>query len=111
MKKQAKSIIPAFATEAEEADWWYKNREIHGMQLLAAANSGEARTLTSVRTTCELPVEATFSALGLHVRVELFHCRMLNNHAERPAALRHCVVRRAFLAGRTDAAGIGCRTD
>jgi predicted DNA binding CopG/RHH family protein len=46
MKKQTKPIMPAFATAAEEADWWYKNRESHGRQLLAAVKSGEAQTLT-----------------------------------------------------------------
>jgi predicted DNA binding CopG/RHH family protein len=46
MKKQTKRIIPAFATAAKEADWWYKNREVHGRQLLAAVRSGEAQTLT-----------------------------------------------------------------
>jgi hypothetical protein len=38
--------IPKFATEAEEADWWYKNRKLHGKQLLAAVKTGEARVLT-----------------------------------------------------------------
>ena len=46
MKKQTKRIVPAFATEAEEADWWYKNREVHGKELLAAVRSGEAQILT-----------------------------------------------------------------
>ena len=46
MKKQTKRIVPAFATEAEEADWWYKNREVHGKALLAAVRSGEAQILT-----------------------------------------------------------------
>ena len=41
-----KRIVPAFATEAEEAEWWYKNRNIHGKQLLAAVKSGEAQILT-----------------------------------------------------------------
>jgi predicted DNA binding CopG/RHH family protein len=41
-----KRIVPAFATEAEEAEWWYKNRNIHGKQLLAAVKSGEAQVLT-----------------------------------------------------------------
>jgi hypothetical protein len=30
MEGQPKRVIPAFATEAEEAEWWYKNRNIHG---------------------------------------------------------------------------------
>jgi hypothetical protein len=41
-----KRIVPTFATEAEEAEWWYKNRNIYGKQLLAAVKSGEARVLT-----------------------------------------------------------------
>ena len=46
MEGQPKRVIPAFATEAEEAEWWYKNRNIHGKQLLAAVKSGEAQVLT-----------------------------------------------------------------
>jgi hypothetical protein len=39
-------IVPRFATEAEEAEWWYQNREVHGKDLLAAVKSGEAQILT-----------------------------------------------------------------
>lgn len=46
MSKQKKRIVPAFATEAEEADWWYKNRNLHGRQLLAAVRAREARILS-----------------------------------------------------------------
>jgi predicted DNA binding CopG/RHH family protein len=46
MTKQTKRVVPKFATEAEEAEWWYKNRELHGKQLLEAVKSGEARILT-----------------------------------------------------------------
>jgi len=46
-KKQTKRIVvPKFATEAEEADWWYQNREVHGKIMLAAVRSGEAQILT-----------------------------------------------------------------
>jgi len=31
------SYVPTFATEAEEAEWWYTNRNLHGRQLLAAS--------------------------------------------------------------------------
>jgi hypothetical protein len=47
--KKTKRIVPTFATEAEEAEWWYKNRNIHGKQLLAAVKSGEAKILTRER--------------------------------------------------------------
>ena len=42
---KTKRIVPAFATETEEAEWWYKNRNIHGKQLLAAVKTGEAQVL------------------------------------------------------------------
>src|SRR5436309_1924159 len=44
--KNLKRVIPALATGAEEAEWWHKNRNVHGKQLLAAVKSGEALVLT-----------------------------------------------------------------
>ncbi len=46
MKKQPTRVVPAFATEVAEADWWYENRKIHDKQLRAALKSGEAQVLT-----------------------------------------------------------------
>ena len=46
LEKEPKRAAPAFATGAEEAEWWYKNRRLHGKQLLAAVKSGDARVLT-----------------------------------------------------------------
>jgi predicted DNA binding CopG/RHH family protein len=46
MKKQTNRTVPAFASESEEAKWWYKNRNVHGKQLLAAAKRGEAQVMT-----------------------------------------------------------------
>ncbi len=46
LEEQPKRVVPAFATEAEEADWWYANRNIHSKQMLAAVKSGEATVLT-----------------------------------------------------------------
>ena len=45
--KQAekKRIIPAFPTEAQEADWWYKNRKKLDKELIGAARSGEFQRL------------------------------------------------------------------
>ena len=39
-------VVPKFATEAEEADWWHKNRHIHDKIFHEAVKSGRARTLT-----------------------------------------------------------------
>ena len=30
LQKQPKRLVPAFATEAEEAAWWHQNRNQHG---------------------------------------------------------------------------------
>ena len=46
MTNRNKRIVPKFATEAEEADWWYENRHIHDKEFLAAIRSGEAQILT-----------------------------------------------------------------
>ena len=43
---KTKRMAPTFATEAAEAEWWFKNRNIHGKQLLTAVKSGEAQSLT-----------------------------------------------------------------
>jgi len=44
--RRAKRVVPAFTTEAEESEWWYKNRNIHGKHLPAAVKTGEAQVLT-----------------------------------------------------------------
>ena len=46
LEKKPKSAVPAFATEAEEAQWWYKNRNIQGKLFLSAVKGGEAQVLT-----------------------------------------------------------------
>ncbi len=46
MKKQVKRLVPTFSNEAEEAEWWYKNRNVHGKQLLTALKNGDAQVLT-----------------------------------------------------------------
>jgi P2-related tail formation protein len=44
--KKVRRIVPTFATEAEEADWWYKNRKAHGKLFVSAVKRGEAQVLT-----------------------------------------------------------------
>ena len=40
-----KRIIPAFMTEAQEADWWYRNRKKLDKDLVEAARAGELKVL------------------------------------------------------------------
>jgi len=46
LAKESKRVVPAFAVEAEEAEWWFENRQKHGEQLRAAVRSGQAQILT-----------------------------------------------------------------
>lgn len=39
-------VVPKFATEAEEAEWWYRNRHVHGKLFHAAVKRGDAEILT-----------------------------------------------------------------
>jgi|SRR5580658_941777 predicted DNA binding CopG/RHH family protein len=46
MKSQTKKrVIPAFASEAEEAEWWYKNRRKLDADFQGAAKQGKLKTL------------------------------------------------------------------
>jgi predicted DNA binding CopG/RHH family protein len=40
-----KRVLPAFKTEAEEAEWWYKNRARLDKDLLQARRKGELKRL------------------------------------------------------------------
>jgi predicted DNA binding CopG/RHH family protein len=48
-EKKTKRVIPDFATEAEEAAWWYGNRKQHGKETLEAVKSGDAQVLTKAK--------------------------------------------------------------
>ncbi len=49
LEKKSNPAVPNFATEAEEAKWWYENRNLHGKQMLAAAEKGGAQVLTKAK--------------------------------------------------------------
>jgi predicted class III extradiol MEMO1 family dioxygenase len=40
--------LPAFKTEAEEADWWFEHREEHDSRLLKAMEDGSTQRLADV---------------------------------------------------------------
>ena len=44
-RNRKKRIIPAFPTEAQEADWWYKNRKTLDGDFEKAARNGELKVL------------------------------------------------------------------
>ena len=83
MKKQTKRIVPVVASEAEEADWWYKNREVHGRQLLAAVKSGEARTLTKEKLLQRIAASRKAPAPVVALRIPEADLNLARKQAER----------------------------
>ena len=45
--------LPAFASEAEEATWWYDNREAHAEEFAKAIREGRARRSTLAQRLAE----------------------------------------------------------
>jgi len=69
MKNQTKRMVPAFPTEAEEAEWWHKNRNIHGKQLLAAVKSGEVQILTKEKLLARIAASKNRPAPVVSLRI------------------------------------------
>ena len=82
-KKQTKRIVPAFATEAEEADWWYRNREVHGRELLAAVRSGEAQILTREKLLARIEASKKKPAPVVALRIPAADLALARKQAER----------------------------
>jgi len=68
MKTKTKRIVPWFATEEEEADWWYRNREVHDQELLDAVRSGEAQILTREKLLARIEASKKRPAPGVALR-------------------------------------------
>lgn len=64
-----KPNIPKFESEAEEAEWWYQNREVHGRELLAAVRSGEAQILTKEKLLARLEASKKKPAQVVALRI------------------------------------------
>ena len=61
--------MPTFATESEEADWWYENRSIHGNDLLAAVKTGEAQVSTKEKLLAPLAASKKTPAPVVSLRI------------------------------------------
>ena len=81
--KQPKRGNPAFATEAEEAEWWYKNREVHGKQLLAAVKNGEAQLLTKEKLRERIAASKKTPAPVVALRIPEADLALARKQAER----------------------------
>jgi predicted DNA binding CopG/RHH family protein len=84
MKKQSKRTVPAFASEAEEAAWWYENRKSHDSEFVTAVQNGETQVLT--REKLRERIEASKARTPAHVislRVPEADLAMARRQAER----------------------------
>jgi hypothetical protein len=55
---QKKRVVPKFSSEAEEAEWWYRNRDRISRDLKEATEAGEATVLTEERLRGRLQASA-----------------------------------------------------
>ena len=86
MKKKEVSdriIVPKFATEAEEADWWYKNRHIHDKQMHAAVKSGKAQILTREKLLARIEASKKKPAPVVALRIPAADLALARKQAER----------------------------
>jgi predicted DNA binding CopG/RHH family protein len=49
-----KIVVPNFASESEEADWWFEHREEHGEIMAKAIEEGRTMTMQQVLEQSEL---------------------------------------------------------
>lgn len=82
MEKKTKRAVPAFATEAEEAAWWYENRGRHGKELLAAVSSGEAQVLTKAKLQVRLAASKKTAAPVVALRIPAADLALARKQAE-----------------------------
>jgi predicted DNA binding CopG/RHH family protein len=83
MKKQKKVIRPSFATEAEEAEWWYKNRNVHGKELLAAVQRGDAQVLTKEKLLARIAASKKRPSPVVALRIPEADLALARKQAER----------------------------
>ena len=74
--------MPSFATEAEEAEWWFKNRSIHGRDLQAAVKSGEAKVLTKAKLLDRIAASRKPPALVVALRIPQADLALARKQAE-----------------------------
>ena len=82
LEHQPKRVVSAFATEAEEAEWWYKNRNLHGKQLLAAVKSGEAGVLTKDKLRARIAASKKTPAPTVALRIPAADLALARKQAE-----------------------------
>jgi predicted DNA binding CopG/RHH family protein len=83
MKKTNRIVVPNFATEAEEADWWYKNRHVHDKIFHAAVKAGEAQILTREKLLARIEASKKKPARVVALRIPDADLALARKQAER----------------------------
>lgn len=83
IEAQPKRVVPAFANETEEAEWWFKNRGKHGKQMLAAVKSGEAQVLTKEKLRERIAASKKTAAPVVALRIPATDLALARKQAER----------------------------
>ena len=82
VEKKTKRVVPAFATEAEEAAWWFESRNQHGKELLAAVKSGEAQVLTKAKLQERIAASKKAAAPVVALRIPAADLALARKQAE-----------------------------
>jgi len=61
-------VVPKFSSEAEEAEWWYRNRDMISRGLKEAAEAGELKVLTRERLRERL--QASANSRNITIRMQ-----------------------------------------
>jgi predicted DNA binding CopG/RHH family protein len=76
-------VVPKFATEVEEAEYWHRNRQLHAKQFLAAARNGKAKTLTKAKLLERIEASRQLAAPVISLRVPEADLAMAPRQAEK----------------------------
>ena len=83
IRKGRPRVVPTFVTEAKEAEWWYKNREKHGQQMLEAVKSGEAQVLTESKLRDRIEASKKAASPAVSLRIPAADLALARKQAER----------------------------
>ena len=75
--------VPKFATEAEEAEWWYKNRHVHDKVFHQAVKSGRAQILTKEKLLERIEASKKKAAPVVALRIPEADLALARKQAER----------------------------
>ncbi len=81
-EKKTKRVMPVFATEAEEAAWWYENRRQHGKETLEAVRSGEVQVLTKEKLQERIAASKKTAAPVVALRIPAADLALARKQAE-----------------------------